>query len=321
MDNVDLAVLRSARDWMHQGHPVVLYTVIETWGSAPRPVGSLLALRSDGRVEGSVSGGCIEDDLLRSAEHAQSGCKIISYGVSQEESARFGLPCGGTVRLLCESLGDSRWVEDVVARCEQHERVIRQVDIATGQVSLVSARGGEKLRFDGTTLYAPYGPAWRLMLVGAGQLSRYVAELAGALGFEVFVCDPRPGYEHDWAAAGVRFIGGMPDDAVAQLGLDAHTAVVALTHDPVLDDLALLQALRSDALYVGALGSRRNNERRRTRLIELGLTEAEVKRLHGPIGLPIGSRTPPEIALSLMAEVVAIRNGAQQQSPGALRCA
>ncbi len=299
----------------------MLYTVVETWGSAPRPVGSLLALRGDGRVEGSVSGGCIEDDLLRCTEHFQSGCRIISYGVTQEESARFGLPCGGTVRLLCESLSDNGWIDELIARCERHERWVRQVDIATGKVSLMPARGGEKLRFDGTTLYAPYGPAWRMLLVGAGQLSRYVADLAGALGFEVLVCDPRPGYEHDWAADGVRFLEGMPDDAVAQLGLDAHTAVVALTHDPVLDDLALLQALRSDALYVGALGSRHNNERRRKRLMELGLTETEVQRLHGPIGLPIGSRTPPEIALSLMAEVVAIRNGAQQQAPGALRCA
>lgn len=313
MHSVDLQVLRRARDWLAQGHAVVLYTVLETWGSAPRPVGSLLALRDDGLIEGSVSGGCIEDHLLSTAQHADShrSCRVLTYGVTQEESARLGLPCGGTLRLLREPVFEAGWLDELLARCSRHERLVRHVDIHTGTVRLAPTNGRQLLCFDGAHLSAPFGPAWRMLLVGAGQLSRYVAQLAGGLGFEVFVCDPRSGYTHDWAAEGARFIEGMPDDAVMQIEPDAHTAVVALSHDPVLDDLTLLQALRSDAFYVGALGSRRNNKRRRERLIELGLSATEVARLHGPIGIPIGSRTPPEIALSLMAEVVAIRNGAR----------
>lgn len=323
MHSVDLQVLRRARDWLGQGHAVVLYTVLETWGSAPRPVGSLLALRDDGLVEGSVSGGCIEDHLLSTAQHSDSdpSCRVLTYGVTQQESVRLGLPCGGTLRLLREPLLEISWLEELLARCSRHERLVRHVDIHTGAVRLAPAGGREPLRFDGAQLSAPFGPSWRMLLVGAGQLSRYVAQLAGGLGFEVMVCDPRSGYTHDWAAEGARFIEGMPDDVVMQIEPDAHTAVVALTHDPVLDDLALLQALRSDALYVGALGSRRNNEHRRERLVELGLSTAQVARLHGPIGIPIGSRTPPEIALSLMAEVVAIRNGAQSMREAERACA
>ncbi len=312
MDSVDLAVLRRARDWLRDGHPVVLYTVLETWGSAPRPVGSLLALRGDGRVEGSVSGGCVEDDLLARvmADEPPQACQLITYGVSKEESARFGLPCGGTLRLLQEPLRDAGWIDELLRRCAGHERLLRCVDIASGDVTLQTAGRDAALQFDGHTLRAPFGPAWRLLMIGAGQLSRYVADLAHGLGFEVLICDPREGYAHDWDAAAVRFVPGMPDDAVLAIEPDAHTAIVALTHDPRLDDMALLTALQSDAFYVGALGSRVNSEKRKARLLSLGLGERQVQRLHGPIGLPIGSRTPAEIALSLMAEVVALKNGA-----------
>lgn len=325
MDSVDLAVLRRARDWLRDGHSVVLYTVLETWGSAPRPVGSLLALRGDGRVEGSVSGGCVEDDLLARrtvpGERGQ-GCELITYGVSKEESARFGLPCGGTLRLLHEPLRDIGWLDELLERCASHERLVRRLDIATGKVSLATAARNESLRFDGAMLSAPFGPAWRLLMIGAGQLSRYAADLAVGLGFEVLICDPREGYDHGWSETSVRFIPGMPDDAVLAIEPDPHTAIVALTHDPRLDDMALLTALQSKAFYVGALGSRINNEKRKSRLLTLGLSEQDVGRLHGPIGLPIRSRTPAEIALSLMAEVVAIKNGAlQQQDMAERRCA
>jgi len=311
MDSVDLAVLRRARDWLREGCGVTLYTVVQTWGSAPRPVGALLALRDDGRVEGSVSGGCVEDDLLarESSNTTHDACELITYGVTREESARFGLPCGGTLRLVREPLRDVGWLDELLQRCAAHECVLRGLDLASGSVSLRRTEPGQLLSFDGKTLNAPFGPGWRILLIGAGQLSRYVAELSVGLGFEVLICDPREGYRHAWPAEQVRFIQGMPDDAVLAVEPDAHTAIVALTHDPRLDDMALLSALKSKAFYVGALGSRRNNDQRRTRLLMLGLSEAEVARLHGPIGLAIGSRTPAEIALSLMAEVVAIRNG------------
>lgn len=314
MESVDLAVLRRARDWLHEGRGVTLYTVVQTWGSAPRPVGALLALRDDGRVEGSVSGGCVEDDLLArgtASDCSERACELITYGVTREESARFGLPCGGTLRLVREPLHDAGWLDELLRRCAAHECVLRRLDLASGGVSLTTAGPGQSLSFDGHILSAPFGPGWRVLLIGAGQLSRYVAELSVGLGFEVLICDPREGYRHAWPAGQVRFVEGMPDDAVLAIEPDAHTAIVALTHDPRLDDMALLSALKSAAFYVGALGSRRNNDQRRARLLALGMSEDEVARLHGPIGLAIGSRTPAEIALSLMAEVVAIRNAAQ----------
>jgi len=311
MESVDLAVLRRARDWLRAGHGVTLYTVVQTWGSAPRPVGALLALRDDGQVEGSVSGGCVEDDLLGRDLPAdlEQACELITYGITREESARFGLPCGGTLRLVREPLRDVGWLDELLRRCAAHECVLRRLDLTTGSVCLETAEPGQVLSFDGQTLSAPFGPGWRILLIGAGQLSRYVAELCVGLGFEVLICDPRGGYRHAWPKEQVRFVGGMPDDAVLAIEPDARTAIVALTHDPRLDDMALLSALKSEAFYIGALGSRRNNDQRRTRLLTLGLGESEVARLHGPIGLAIGSRTPAEIALSLMAELVAVRNG------------
>lgn len=311
MDSVDLAVLKRASDWLHGGHAVTLYTVIQTWGSAPRPVGSLLALRADGRIEGSVSGGCIEDDLLArqaDADARPAGCELITYGITREESARFGLPCGGTLRLVSEPLKSSEWIDALLASCTQHQRVCRELQLSTGTVQLHPVARDEIFQFDGETLRAPFGPGWRILMIGAGQLSRYAADLAIGLGFEVLICDPREAYNQDWPVAGVRFVDGMPDDAVLAIEPDAHTAIVALTHDPRLDDMALLTALESDAFYVGALGSRGNSAKRKERLISLGISSAKVERLHGPIGLAIGSRTPAEIALSMMAEVVAIKN-------------
>lgn len=310
MDSVDLSVLRRARDWLAEGHGVTLLTVVQTWGSAPRPVGSVLALRGDGRIEGSVSGGCVEDDLLtRLPSQARQACEVITYGVTREESARFGLPCGGTLRLVQEPLTGTEWLEELLTRCANHERVTRELDLATGKVTIHPSANLEPLAFDGAVLRAPFGPSWRILMIGAGQLSRYAADLAAGLGFEVLICDPRDAYRHDWSAdSQVQFVQGMPDDAVMAIEPDAHTAVVALTHDPRLDDLALLAALESPAFYVGALGSRVNNDKRRTRLKSLGLAESSVARLHGPIGLAIGSRTPAEIALSMMAQIVAIKN-------------
>lgn len=311
MDSVDLAVLRRANDWLDSGHGVTLFTVVQTWGSAPRPVGSLLALRDDGRIEGSVSGGCIEDDLLaRQANGSkQSGqCELVTYGITREESARFGLPCGGTLRLVAEPLTAADWIKPLLASCDQHQRIRRDLDLASGKVSLHKVDRDETFQFDGNTLSAPFGPGWRILMIGAGQLSRYAADLAIGLGFEVLICDPREAYNQEWPIKDVRFVEGMPDDAVLAIEPDAHTAIVALTHDPRLDDMALLTALESPAFYVGALGSRGNSAKRKERLLSLGISSSNVERLHGPIGLAIGSRTPAEIALSMMAEVVAIKN-------------
>ena len=313
MDSLDLQVLQQARDWHRAGRAVWLVTVVETWGSAPRPPGALLALRDDGLVVGSVSGGCVEDDLI---ERIRIGERVsvpaeIRYGVSKDEAARFGLPCGGNLRLVQEPLVDAHWIDDILARTARHELVARRLELSSGRVTLESAHRGEAFAFDGTTMRAIFGPRWRLLMVGAGQLSRALAQMALALDFEVICCDPREEFHLTWDVPGSRFAPGMPDDVALELQLDPHSAVVALTHDPKLDDMVLLEALKSPAFYVGALGSRANTAKRKERLALFDLSADEINRLHGPIGLDIGSRTPGEIAVSILAEIIAVRNSVE----------
>jgi len=311
MDSLDLQVLQQARDWHAQGQPVWLVTVIETWGSAPRPPGALLAMRGDGLVVGSVSGGCVEDDLIDRVRHGERVGKpsLVTYGVTKEEAARFGLPCGGNLRLVQEPLVDAAWIDEVLERTARHELVARRLDLETGAVSVEPAARGEAFTFDGRSLRALFGPRWRLVIIGAGQLSRAVAQMALALDFEVVCCDPREEYHLTWDIPGTSFSQAMPDDLVVQLQLDPHSAVIAVTHDPKLDDMALLEALKSPAFYVGALGSRGNTAKRKERLAMFDLSPEEIGRLHGPVGLDLGSKTPAEIAVSIVAEIVAVKNG------------
>lgn len=321
MESLDLRVLADALAWRSSGHAVMLVTVVQTWGSAPRPPGALLAVRDDGVVSGSVSGGCVEDDLIARtkasfktvdrAENALDKPAMLAYGVSQEEAARFGLPCGGTLRLVQEPLLDTGWVTQLLARTADHQLVARTLTLATGAVQLAKADRGQAMCFDGVTLTTVFGPKWRLLLIGAGQLSQAVAQMAGMLDFEVMVCDPREEYAVTLVAAtpGVQRLEGMPDDVVRDMQPDVHTAIVALTHDPKLDDMALLEALKSEAFYVGALGSRRNQVKRKQRLAEhFDMTEQELARLHGPVGLVLGGKTPAEIAVSIVAELVQVKN-------------
>ncbi len=311
MDSLDLQVLQQARGWCASGHGVWLVTVIETWGSAPRPPGALLAMRDDGLVVGSVSGGCVEDDLIDRIRKGERVARpsLIQYGVSKAEAARFGLPCGGNLRLVQEPLQDTAWIDEVLARTERHELVARIVDLDSSSVRVEPARRGEAFAFDGKTMRALFGPRWRMLVIGAGQLSHSLAQMALGLDFEVTVCDPREEYHRTWDVPGTSFSTAMPDDVATEMQLDPHTAVVAVTHDPKLDDLVLLEALKSPAFYIGALGSRGNTAKRKERLALFDLSAAEIERLHGPIGLDIGSRTPAEIAVSILAEIVAVRNG------------
>jgi xanthine dehydrogenase accessory factor len=311
MDSLDLQVLTQARDWFVAGHKVWLVTVIETWGSAPRPPGALLSLRGDGLVVGSVSGGCVEDDLIdrvRQGERVDTA-SLITYGVSKEEAARFGLPCGGNLRLVQEPLRSIAWIDEVLARTASHELVARCLDLQTQEVSVESAHRGEAFGFDGNRLRAVFGPRWRMLIIGAGQLSRVLAQMALPLDFEVTCCDPREEYHLTWDVPGTHFSKSMPDEVVIEMQLDPHSAVVAVTHDPKLDDMVLLEALKSPAFYVGALGSRLNTGKRKERLALFDLSPQEIGRLHGPIGLDLGSKTPAEIAVAILAEVIAVRNG------------
>src|SRR5574343_319922 len=266
MDSLDTQVLAAARSWAAAGHRFALVTVARTWGSAPRPPGAWMILRDDGQVKGSVSGGCIEDDLIRRAASGEfTGIEpcLLRYGVTADEAHRFGLPCGGTLELVLEPAPDASLLDQLAQRIATGQLVRRRVALASGQVSLEGGSAGDSQQWDGETLVTLHGPAWRLLIIGAGQISHYLATMAQALGYRVYLCD-----------------------------------------------LALLEALKSPAFYVGALGSKANNGKRRERLLQyFDLSQAEVDRLHGPVGLPIGSRTPPEIAVAILAEMTLFKNG------------
>lgn len=321
MENLDVMVLRTLRDWRLAGKRALLATVVRTWGSSPRPVGSIMALAEDGAVVGSVSGGCIEDDLIDRHTKAYAGAgagrempsgppAFVKYGVTADEAHRFGLPCGGTLELLLEYDPDAQALATLVQALEGGRLMRRTVRLVDGAATVAEAQAPEELALDGTTLVNTFGPEYRMLLIGAGQLTEYLATMALFGGFAVTVCDPREEYRGAWSVAGATLVSDMPDDVVTAFRPDRRTCVIALTHDPKLDDLALMEALKTEAFYVGAIGSRRNNEARHQRMMEhFGLTAADLQRLRGPIGVFIGSKTPPEIAVSIMAEVLAVKNG------------
>jgi xanthine dehydrogenase accessory factor len=319
MNSIDFDVVQTALDWMERGHRVVLGTVVRTWGSAPRPPGSLMVIRDDGQVAGSVSGGCIEDDLIRrvaAGELALRLPEVTVYGQTAEEVRRFGLPCGGSVQLVLEPLSTRSQLRELLTAIAGHRQVQRELDLETGWVRLVEPTQGDRVFFDAGRLVTVHGPRLRLLIIGGGQLSRYLAHMATMLDYRVTVCEPRVEYHEGWEnQAGVTLSTMMPDDLVLSMNLDSHSAVVAITHDPKLDDLALMEALRTPAFYVGALGSRHNNARRRERLLQFDVTEEEAARMRGPVGLRIGGLTPPEIALSIMAELTALRRGTDLSQP------
>jgi xanthine dehydrogenase accessory factor len=319
MDNVDLNVLRQVTTWLGQGHRVVLGTITRTWGSAPRPPGSSVALRDDGLVAGSVSGGCIEDDLV---DKARAGAlttglpQVVRYGIDTDTAQRFGLPCGGLIELVLEPVQPHTRLDDLLARLDAGERVRRILSIATGEVELQPGNTTDELSLSDTTLVTHHGPRWRLLLIGAGQMTQYLAQMAAALDYQVLVCDPREEYATGFAVPGATLLRTMPDDTVVDMKPDGHTAIIALTHDPKMDDLALMEAVNSTAFYIGAIGSRANQAKRKARLKEhFGITDDQLDRIHGPVGLKNGARTPPEIAISILAELTAVRYGYRVPEP------
>ena len=317
MENLDLIVLRALLDWRSAGKKALLATVVRTWGSSPRPVGSIMALCEDGSVVGSVSGGCIEDDLIRNFSglkdfplDQQSTPQFLKYGVTADEAHRFGLPCGGTLEILLEFNVAIEPLTQLISELSNGKLITRHTDLKTGVVTLKVVGKPEALLINDTQLSNTFGPEYRMLIIGAGQLSEYLATMALFNGFSVTVCDPREEYRGNWKVAGVTLSSQMPDDLVQEMKLDSRSCVVALTHDPKLDDLALLDALQTKAFYVGAIGSRRNSEARRQRMIEhFGHTEESIAKLKGPVGIYIGSKTPPEVAVSVMAEILAVKNG------------
>jgi xanthine dehydrogenase accessory factor len=318
MDSVDLEVLKRSAEWLESGRRVLLVTVVKTWGSSPRPEGAMLAVRDDGLVVGSVSGGCIEDDLVaRREEYRGAKPAFAAYGVTAEEARRFGLPCGGEVEVLIEPEVSTQALEDLLAELAQGHVVARHVSLATGAWTLEPAGAGDECVRTGERLTSVHGPRWRMLVIGASEIAHYLAEIAATVDYQVFVCDPREEYKAAWRAKDATWIDGMPDDAVLAFRPDGHSVVLTVSHDPRLDDMALLEALKSEAFYVGAVGSARTSAERRARLATFDLTSAQVAKLRGPVGLAIGSRTPPEIALAILADLVASRNGIVLERAGA----
>ncbi len=325
MENLDVMVLRTLRDWRAAGKRALLATVVRTWGSSPRPVGSIMALCETGAVVGSVSGGCIEDDLiyqftqayvngtmsLDASKAIPSGPpRFVKYGITADEAHRFGLPCGGTLELLLEFDPDAHALSQLLDCLGQGVLMQRSVQLADGAATLSQSTAPAELSLSATELVNTFGPEYRMLLIGAGQLTEYLATMAIFSGFAVTVCDPREEYRSAWSVPGVTVKSEMPDEVVIAFRPDRRSCVIALTHDPKLDDLALLEALNTDAFYVGAIGSRRNNQARHERMAEhFNVGQASLAKLRGPIGIYIGSKTPPEIAVSVMAEVLAVKNG------------
>lgn len=313
MDSTDSQVVNRVVEWLGDEHNVYLVTVVQTWGSSPRPSGSMLAVRGDGTPVGSVSGGCIEEHLIQriiNGELAQNHPEIVLYGVTREEGDRFGLPCGGEIQLVVEKLVDrSEWQQ--LQNCLTERTLLcRTLDLNSGQSQLDDTQPVQLCSINNNHLVRLFGPRWQLIIVGAGDLSRAVATVALGLDYQVIISDPRPEFADNWNLDGTELSRQMPDDLIRQRAIDDHCAVIALTHDPRYDDMALMEALESKAFYVGSLGSSRTHAARLKRLAQLDLPVDAIARLRGPIGLPIGSHTPMEIAVSIAAELIAVRNQA-----------
>jgi xanthine dehydrogenase accessory factor len=316
--SIEQIVLGAAIEFLAKGEFGWLCTVVKTFGASPRPLGSMLVMNSRGVVFGSLSGGCIEDELLdklNRGELASFRPAILEYGVSAEENERFGLPCGGRMQILVEPLAPSAELCIMLSElcdaldCRRAKR--RQVNIGTGQWQLEDIIECELLSITENVLVQDFGPRYRLLLIGANELARCISEIALAMDYRVIVCDPREDRLNQWAVSGAELSGSMPDDAVSEFA-DPYTAVITLTHDPRIDDMALMQALTESLFYVGALGSVRTSEKRRQRLKQLDVSDEQIDRLYAPVGLPIGSKSAMEIALAIMAQLTQLRSTASK---------
>ena len=316
MKSADLEVLTRALAWLESGYKAHLFTVVQTWGSAPRLPGAILVVREDGHLIGSVSGGCIEDDLADKARNQAlpTTPSLMEYGISRDEAQRFRIPCGGRLQVFVEPLNASAQLEQLLTSLQGRKLIKRSVNLNTGQIKLMQVLPEGLPKIDGDWFHTYFGPQWRLLIIGANQLGSVLASMAQILDFDVLICEPREEIRDEFYVEGVTWVAGMPDDVVLEIKADGHTAIVAVTHDPKLDDMALLEALKSDAFYVGALGSHKNQEKRRERLRLFDLNDLEISTLRGPVGLQIGSRTPAEIAIAILAELIQVR--AQQLKMG-----
>lgn len=316
-------IISHVATWLQSQKPVWLCTILKTWGSSPRPIGAMMACTVDGDLIGSISGGCIEEDFLEQLRDGSLKSQfddtakpfLVKYGVTAAEQARLKLPCGGQLHVLLEYIEASDSNIDVFNRLsndlENHSKVSRVVNLESGEISASDSSGEDAVVMSKEFMTHSLSPMYRLLLLGAGDVAKFVAEMALALEYDVTLCDPRPSYLDNWSVDGVEKTPRLPDDVVRERFSNPYSGIIALAHDPRVDDMALMEALKTDAFYIGAMGSERTSAARRERLPELGLSESEIDRLHAPIGFKIDSKTPAEIAISVMAEVTAVRHGAR----------
>lgn len=309
------AVLTQAKKWCLDGLTPWLCTIVKTVGSSPRPIGSMLTCLRSGEITGSLSGGCVEEDFLERLSRGEVDGRrpqLIEFGVSPQQNEKLGLPCGGSLIVLAQQLGTESltWLRPLVKSIQQRKCQIRNVDLHSGETVLHDSKQFTQLALESDRLSQCFGPQMRMLLVGAGQLSQTLAELALAMDYEVLITDTRQTMLDQWSGPAVTLIQGMPDDVALSRAADRFSIVITLTHDPRIDDMALMAALETDAWYVGALGSLRTTAERKKRLLALGLASDAIDRLQAPVGLAIGSKTPVEIAVSIMAQITQLRRGA-----------
>ena len=322
MKTIDQLVLAAAEAFLQRGESGWLCTVVKTFGASPRPLGSIMAMDEHGNLHGSLSGGCIEDELLGKLQRGELAATIpvlLEYGVSPEENERFGLPCGGRMHILIEPLAPTKMqcdlLNELLVALAARRPIRRKVDLAQGGWQLETIANCQPLCIDENAMQQDFGPRFQMLLIGANELARCIAEIALAMDYRVLVCDPREDRRAQWSVSGAELLADMPDDAVSEYG-DSYTAVVTLTHDPRIDDMALMQALTQPLFYVGALGSQRTSDKRRERLLNLDITDEQLRQLHAPVGLPIGSKSAMEIALAIMAELTQLRAGMRRADAG-----
>ncbi|AVO37053.1 XdhC family protein [Pukyongiella litopenaei] len=311
----------TALGWHRDGIGAALATVVETWGSAPRRTGAQLAIGGDGCIEGSVSGGCVEGAVIVEALEAldEGDARLLEFGVSDADAFAVGLACGGTIRVLVEPVGHvlpDTMLEELVAARAAREALAYEVNVETGARALRRGAYPDRMRLDrsgfepdGRTFVAVHNPPLRLIVVGAVHIAQALLPMARIAGYDPVIVDPREAFASETRFPGETILTDWPDEAVAALGLDPRTALVLLTHDPKLDDPALMAALRADVFYIGALGSTRTHAKRVARLEQAGFTGAEIARIHAPVGLDIGAADPSEIAVAILAEMTAVLRG------------
>lgn len=314
-------VIESLYQWLSSGQSVWLCTIVKTWGSSPRPAGSLLAYSPEHGIVGSLSGGCIEEALIRklsvaSKESRASGAPYLyDYAITEGDQARYSLPCGGQLTILVERLSSTpvtlQHFKGILDALNNRYRIRRNVSLIGSPMSVSTTAievEGASISASADAIGIWLGPAFKMLLLGAGDVSYYVAQMATTVGFSVTLCDPRAEFLQGWQQEGVEVIQCLPDDLVRDRFFDAYCAILALAHDPRVDDMALMEALKTDAFYIGAMGSIKTTEERCKRLAQLDCSSDEISQLHAPIGIDIGSKKPAEIAISIMAEVLAERH-------------